>query len=284
MVGAVIRATEAAAAIILLKATVSFSLRTQRSIFLDLSIPSLNPSGRKESIPKSRPAPTASASIGPRIAAASPPQSRRAGGCGKSQFVSEGWELGLGIDRVTANLFVRRAIALLFAAFLALAAMPASAAVSITFYSKELGASFPHAFVILEGNLDRGGPRIEEDYGFTAKTISPAILWGKVAGEVITDHTASYVKGSDRHFTLTLSDAEYDRVMATIARWRSARQPSYDLDKHNCVHFVAEIAAAIGMTPDTRKLIKKPRSFLETMTAQNRAWLTGRNAVFHRGP
>jgi hypothetical protein len=177
---------------------------------------------------------------------------------------------------------MRRAIALLFAALLAVLAVPASAAVSITFYSKELSSSFPHAFVILEGTPDRGGPRIAEDYGFTAKTISPAILWGKVAGEVITDHTAGYVKGSDRHFTVALSDSEYDRVMATIARWRSARQPSYDLDKHNCVHFVAEIAAAIGMTTDTRKLMKKPRSFLETLTIRNRAWLTGRNATLHR--
>jgi len=175
-----------------------------------------------------------------------------------------------------------RLIGFLAAALLALTAAPGWAAVSITFYSKELGASFPHAFVILEGTLDRGGARIEEDYGFTAKTVSPAILWGKVAGEVVTDHTASYVKGSDRHFTVTLADAEYDRVMATITRWRSAKQPSYDLDTHNCVHFVAELAAAIGMTPDTRKLMKKPRSFLETLAVKNRAWLTSRNATFHR--
>lgn len=175
-----------------------------------------------------------------------------------------------------------RLIAILAAALLALTAAPGWAAVSITFYSKELGASFPHAFVIVEGTPDRGGPRIEEDYGFTAKTISPAILWGKVAGEVITDHTVGYVKGSDRHFTVALTDAEYDRVMATIARWRSARQPSYDLDKHNCVHFVADLAAAIGMTADTGKLMKKPRSFLETLVAQNRAWLAGRKAILHR--
>lgn len=181
------------------------------------------------------------------------------------------------------SLRLPRLIAFLAAALLALTAAPGWAAVSITFYSKELGASFPHAFVTLEGSLDRGGARIEEDYGFTAKTISPAILWGKVSGEVITDHTISYIKGSDRHFTVALTDAEYDRVMATIARWRSARQPSYDLDRHNCVHFIAELAAAIGMAPDTRKLMKKPRSFLETMTARNRAWLTSRKATLHRG-
>ncbi len=175
-----------------------------------------------------------------------------------------------------------RLIAFLAAALLAVTAAPVWAAVSITFYSKELGASFPHAFVILEGTPDRGGAQIEEDYGFTAKTISPAILWGKVSGEVITDHTVGYVKGSDRHFTVALADSEYDAVMATIARWRATKQPNYDLDRHNCVHFVADLAAAIGMTPDTRKLMKKPRSFLETLVAQNRAWLTGHNAVLHR--
>ncbi|HEX8620990.1 MAG TPA: hypothetical protein VF718_03395 [Allosphingosinicella sp.] len=175
-----------------------------------------------------------------------------------------------------------RALSLLAAALLALAAAPGWAAVSITFYSKELGTSFPHAFVIVEGNLDRGGPRIEEDYGFTAKTISPAILWGKVAGEVISDHTASYVKGSDRHFTVKLSDSEYDQAMATVERWRAARQPSYDLDRHNCVHFVAEIAASIGLTADTRRLMKKPRSFLESLTRANRARLETRGATLYR--
>lgn len=183
------------------------------------------------------------------------------------------------------SLRLTRLTGLLAAILLALTATPGWAAVSITFYSKELGASFPHAFVVVEGTLDRGGPRIEEDYGFTAKTISPAILWGKVAGKVDTEHSAGYIRSSDRHFTVTLTDSEYDKAMATVGRWRAAKQPNYDLDKHNCVHFVAELAAAIGMTPDTRKLMKKPRSFLETLTAQNRAWLSARNATFHRsGP
>jgi hypothetical protein len=175
-----------------------------------------------------------------------------------------------------------RLIALLAAALLAFASAPAWAAVSITFYSKEFGTSFPHAFVMVEGQLDRGGARIDEDYGFTAKSISPAILWGKVAGEVITDHSVSYVKGSDRHFTLTLSDSEYDRAMATVARWRAAKQPSYDLDRHNCVHFVAEIAAAIGLSADTSRFMKKPRSYLEALTQANRERLVARGAVLHR--
>jgi hypothetical protein len=183
---------------------------------------------------------------------------------------------------VTIAFRLPRALAVLASALLFLAAAPAWAAVSITFYSKELGTSFPHAFVIVEGTLDRGGPRIEEDYGFTAKTISPAILWGKVAGEVITDHSVSYVKGSDRHFTLTLTDDEYDRAMATVARWRATKQPSYDLDRHNCVHFVADIAASVGLAADTRRFMKKPRSFLEALTEANRARLEARGATLYR--
>jgi hypothetical protein len=164
-------------------------------------------------------------------------------------------------------------------------AAAAEAAVQVTFYSKELGDSFPHAFVILEGALDRGGPRVDEDYGFTAKAISPAILWGKVGGKVISDHGPAYVKGSDKHFTLTLTDAQYDSLMAAVERWRKLKQPSYDLNRSNCVHFVADLAAAVGLRIDVRKgLIKKPRSFLEALTDLNRDWLTGHGALLYRRP
>ena len=179
---------------------------------------------------------------------------------------------------------VRRPFAAMVAALLLLlAAGPVSAKVQITFYSKELGASFPHAYVVLEGTLDRNGQRIAEDYGFSAKTISPAILMGRVKGQVISDHSESYVKGSERHFTVTMTDEEYDRVMATIARWRAARQPSYDLNRANCVHFVGELAAAIGMSAAPQKgLMKKPKTFLQSITNANRAWLAARGAVIHR--
>lgn len=176
-----------------------------------------------------------------------------------------------------------RLIARLAALLLLLAAVPAAAAVEITFYSKELGASFPHAFITMSGTLDRTGERIDVDYGFTAKAVTPAILWGRVAGEVINDHGANYIKASDRHFSFALSDAEYDRVMATIARWKAWQQPSYDLETHNCIHFVADVAASLGMRAETpKKLMKKPRSYLEKLTEDNRPWLTSRGATFYR--
>ena len=178
-----------------------------------------------------------------------------------------------------------RLFAVLAAALLALIAAPASASVQITFYSKQLSSSFPHAFVIMRGTLERNGARIDEDYGFTASSISPAILMGAVKGKVVSDHSTSYVNKSESHFTITVSDAEYDRAMATVERWRTRAQPSYDLGTRNCIHFVAEIAAALGMRADTpKKLMKKPRSYLEFLTEANRPWLQARNAVFHRAP
>lgn len=175
-----------------------------------------------------------------------------------------------------------RLAALAAAWLLFLGAAPGLAAVTVTFYSKELGASFPHAFVTMQGTLDRSGERIDRDYGFTAKAVTPAILMGRVGGEVISNHGANYIKASDRHFSLVVSDEEYDRLLATIARWRGARQPSYDLGTHNCIHFVAELAGSLGMKAEVpKKLTRKPRSFLEYLTRENRPWLVQRRAVFY---
>lgn len=176
--------------------------------------------------------------------------------------------------------FGRCAAALLLAILFAFAATPAAASVELTFYSKELGSSFPHAFVTLHGVLDRTGQRVDADFGFSAKTISPAILFGPVTGEVINDHGAAYIRGSDKHFSLDLGDADYEKVIGAIERWRRLKQPSYDLNRANCVHFVADLAASLGMKVDTSRLMKKPRSFLNALTEANRPWLLAHGAHF----
>jgi hypothetical protein len=178
--------------------------------------------------------------------------------------------------------WLARWCAVLAALAFAFVAVPASAAVELTFYSKELGASFPHAFVTMHGSLDRSGQKVDGDFGFSAKTVSPAILFGPVTGEVILDHGAAYIRGSDKHFSVLLDDPDYDRVAAAIETWRKLTQPSYDLNKRNCVHFVADIARTLGMTVDTTRLMKKPRSFLEAMTAANGPWLLAHNAHLYR--
>lgn len=164
-------------------------------------------------------------------------------------------------------------LALAAAAFALFSPAPAQAAVEMTFYSREFGSQFPHGLVTLVGTPDRGGERIDTNYGFTATHVSPAILFGSVRGKVEAA-PAGYVRGSEAHLTLTLSDGEYDRVMETVVRWRDARQPSYSLARRNCVHFIADIAATLGMAADVpRNLTRRPAAWTDSLIRNNRAWL-----------
>ena len=169
---------------------------------------------------------------------------------------------------MSAGRSLRRLI-LFLAGWLALAA-PAAAAVEIAFYSREMGGSnFPHAFVRLSGTLDSTGERIDTTYGFTARRISPAILLGSVPGEVVVEEPQR-IAVSQRQFALTLGDAGYRDVVAVVERWRSRRQPSYNLNRRNCVHFVEELARAAGLRTDgTGRLMRRPRTFLEHLRNLN---------------
>ena len=143
------------------------------------------------------------------------------------------------------------------------------AAVEIHFYSKDLGASFPHAFVRLTGTVDSTGEQLDTNYGFTAVNVSPAVLMGPVAGKIQTVDPP-YVARSLKHFSLPLSEEQYGKVLAVVERWRRTPQPSYRLNSRNCVFFVAEVAAALGLhAPPAPKLMKKPKSFLQKVTADN---------------
>jgi hypothetical protein len=159
--------------------------------------------------------------------------------------------------------------------FVLLLCWPAALAaqVEIHFYSKDLGNSFPHAFVRLTGTA------LDTNYGFTAMRVSPAILAGPVKGQIQTVD-ARYVARSDRHFSLTLNEEQYRSVLGVVEKWRSAPQPSYRLNSSNCVHFVAEVAQALGLhAPADRKLMKKPKSFLEKVTRNNQALIAGWNRL-----
>jgi len=151
---------------------------------------------------------------------------------------------------------------LLALALLSLGA-PVSAAVEIAFYSRELGGNnFPHAFVALHGTVDSTGETVDTSYGFTAKAVTPALLFGSVSGEVVVEGERQ-IERSDRQFAVTLTDAQYAEVLAVVDRWRNAEQPSYNLNHRNCVHFVAELAETIGLRVErTDRLMKRPRSFL----------------------
>lgn len=151
------------------------------------------------------------------------------------------------------------AVALLFGLLLA---GPAFAAVEISFYSRELGTNFPHAFVGLKGTVDTTGEQVDTSLGFTAHSVTPALLFGAVRGEVVVEGEEQ-IRRSTRQFTVTLTDEQYRAVMRLVEEWRNAPQPSYRLRQHSCVHFVSAIAATVGLQVDnSQRLMNRPRSFL----------------------
>jgi hypothetical protein len=158
------------------------------------------------------------------------------------------------------------------------------AAVEISFYSRELGGNnFPHAFVTLKGTRDRDGLVVDQALGFTAKAVTPAILLGSVGGKVAVE-PPGYIAKSDRQFGVVLSDAQFDSVMEAVDRWRHKAQPSYNLNRANCVHFVGEVARAAGLSVDLAgKLMKKPRSFLLAVKKGNEFRLAGDSGAVPRG-
>ena len=145
---------------------------------------------------------------------------------------------------------------------------PAAAQVVLSFYSHELGSSFPHAFVVLKGKTEEGRD-VDTNFGFTAKTLTPAILMGSVRGVVETSKP-SYVASSDRQFSVQLDDRQFKDLLAVVERWRTRPGKSYNLNKSNCIHFVGEVAQAVGLKVVFEKaLIKKPRSFLLSLVTLN---------------
>ncbi len=160
--------------------------------------------------------------------------------------------------------------AFLCLAFFAAACCPGAAwaEVIVSFYSHDFGSSFPHAFITVKGTLDRGGG-VDANYGFTAKSVTPAILMGSVIGVVETSKPG-YVAASDRQFGVKVSDAQYDALVALVAQWRALPGKSYSLNKRNCIHFAGAAAQLLGLkVVYDPKLMKKPKSFMLSIIALN---------------
>ncbi len=155
-----------------------------------------------------------------------------------------------------------------------LAALPVTAHAEIvaTFYSHDMKDNyFPHAFIRLQGTEDSTGKTIDTNYGFTAQKVSPAILLGSVLGMIETKDE-KYVSKSDPHFTLKLSDGEYRQLLTHVEKWRTMPGKSYSLNKQNCVHFVMEAAAMLGLSVNRNsKFFKKPKTFLVEVMKLNPA-------------
>jgi hypothetical protein len=165
--------------------------------------------------------------------------------------------------------------------FFALASA-ACAEVTLTFYSHHFGTygaglTFPHAHVALSGTTAADAKPVKANFGFTAQTISPSILWDSVEGAVLS-MPDDYIAASQPHLSLAISDEQYRAVLAIVARWRKYPQPSYNLDTRNCVTFVKDIAVALRLPAGNyAKFIRSPKEFLEDL--QLRASKTNRTVA-----
>jgi len=150
------------------------------------------------------------------------------------------------------------------------AAAPAAAVVRITFMSRDFGSYYPHAFVALSGAMDAApATPVDANYGFSARSIGPGILVGPVRGTIFSE-SAAYLAGSERHFSMMLSDDQYRLVMGIVADWQGLPGRSYEMHRHNCVSFVKAVAEALGLKADhADDLMMKPRSFLDEVALEN---------------
>jgi hypothetical protein len=167
---------------------------------------------------------------------------------------------------------MRNWFGVLIVALLAFLPTAVRADITIGFYSYDLDVGlvthFPHAFVTLKGST-KDGRSIDENIGFTAKSVSPAVLMGSVVG-VIEVKDAKYIAKSDRQFEMTITDAQYDGIKAIEDKWRKLPGKSYHLSKSNCIHFVGDIATYLGLKVELGKaFVKKPKAFLQRILALN---------------
>jgi hypothetical protein len=158
--------------------------------------------------------------------------------------------------------------------------MPAAARanVTVTFYSHDMEAlgmrAFPHALFTVKGTLARGGPAIDTNYGFTARS-TDAALFGSTQGDIETKD-AAYMARSRRHFSIVVSDATYDRLMALVASWKVRGPKGYNLGKANCVHFAGQAAETVGLkVAFPQNLMKKPKAFLDLVFRNNETLFAG---------
>jgi hypothetical protein len=169
---------------------------------------------------------------------------------------------------------VRAALAraLLLLAALVLWHGPALAAVQVHFHSfngSMFGGRYPHTFVVFDGTLEGTGERVYENYGFSARVAGPAVLMGPVA-HLVYSEDERYIRSTNRHFSITVSDATYQRMKGEVIAWRDAPGKYYDLDTRNCIHFVGRIAALGGLRVDyPQDMLRKPKAWLNHIATLN---------------
>ena len=165
-----------------------------------------------------------------------------------------------------------RFIALLLAVCAVMVPQVALAKVSVAFHSfngSVLFGRYPHAFVVFEGTLDDTGERVYSNYGYTAVTAGPAVLAGPVRQTMMSEKD-KYIRSTNRHFTVTVSDATYRKMIAEVAAWRDKPGKNYVLDSNNCIHFVGAIMQLAGVRVTyPSSMVRKPKAWMNHITRLN---------------
>ncbi|QFT76669.1 hypothetical protein [Erythrobacter sp. THAF29] len=165
-----------------------------------------------------------------------------------------------------------RFIAKLVILFALLWSGPALADVQIHFHSVNgsvLIGRYPHTFFVLDGELEETGEVINENYGFSARKVTTAILSGPVEHMVLAEKP-KFIKKTNRHFTLTITDDQYRKIKAEVQAWQNAPGKYYDLENRNCIHFVGKMAQILGLKveyPDN--MLRRPKKWLNHVTGLN---------------
>ena len=167
--------------------------------------------------------------------------------------------------------FVSRFIAPLLVLVFALQSTAALAAVEIHFHSfnGSVFGRYPHTFIVLDGTLEADGRVVKENYGFSAKSSTAAILSGWTSHMVYVEKDR-YIRKTNRHFSITLTDEQYWRILEEVRKWRNEPGKRYSLGERNCIHFVGEMAKILGLTveyPDN--MLRRPKKWLNHSTELN---------------
>ena len=167
------------------------------------------------------------------------------------------------MTRILKHLFVLCAL---------LSSLPALAEVRVHFHSfngSVFVGRYPHTFIVMEGTLKSNGRKVNENYGFSAREVTPSILQGPVKHMMLKE-TANNVRKTNRHFTMKISDAQYHRIRREVRRWQNAPGKYYDLEKRNCIHFVGKVATILGLKVSyPSNMLRRPKKWLNHVVTLN---------------
>lgn len=148
----------------------------------------------------------------------------------------------------------------------------AFAEVQIHFHSfngSVLFGRYPHTFIVLDGTIEATGVAVNENYGFTARSVTAAATRDWVE-HLVEAEPERYIRGTNRHFSITLTDAQYFAIIREVRAWQTEPGKRYSLDERNCIHFVGRMAQLVGLTveyPDN--MLRRPKSWLNHITVLN---------------